>query len=153
MSLELCHKKVLYAPSIMAKDILILSLNRNGFCFAQYVAFAVLLVCYECNGSNELLCCVIAQDVIMRNKEEILKEFKKLLEEEFEVDPQSITLDSLLYEDLDLDSIDAVDMIVYIQKKTKTKVKPEVFKSVRTVGDVVNVIDDLIQQSKTEHNS
>ncbi|WP_281710300.1 acyl carrier protein [Anaerobiospirillum succiniciproducens] len=89
----------------------------------------------------------------MRNKEEILEEFKKLLEEEFEVDPQSITLDSLLYEDLDLDSIDAVDMIVYIQKKTKTKVKPEVFKSVRTVGDVVNVIDDLIQQSKTEHNS
>ena len=89
----------------------------------------------------------------MRNKEEILEEFKKLLEEEFEVDPQSITLDSFLYEDLDLDSIDAVDMIVYIQKKTKTKVKPEVFKSVRTVGDVVNVIDDLIQQSKTEHNS
>lgn len=89
----------------------------------------------------------------MRNKEEILEEFKKLLEDEFEVDPQSITLDSLLYEDLDLDSIDAVDMIVYIQKKTKTKVKPEVFKSVRTVGDVVNVIDDLIQQSKTEHNS
>ena len=89
----------------------------------------------------------------MRNKEEILEEFKKMLEEEFEVDPQSITLDSLLYEDLDLDSIDAVDMIVYIQKKTKTKVKPEVFKSVRTVGDVVNVIDDLIQQSKTEHNS
>lgn len=89
----------------------------------------------------------------MRNKEEILEEFKKLLEEEFEVDPQSITLDSLLYEDLDLDSIDAVDMIVYIQKKTKTKVKPEVFKSVRTVADVVNVIDDLIQQSKTEHNS
>lgn len=89
----------------------------------------------------------------MRNKEEILEEFKKLLEEEFEVDPQSITLDSLLYEELDLDSIDAVDMIVYIQKKTKTKVKPEVFKSVRTVGDVVNVIDDLIQQSKTEHNS
>ena len=89
----------------------------------------------------------------MRNKEEILEEFKKLLEEEFEVDPQSINLDSLLYEDLDLDSIDAVDMIVYIQKKTKTKVKPEVFKSVRTVGDVVNVIDDLIQQSKTEHNS
>ena len=89
----------------------------------------------------------------MRNKEEILEEFKKLLEEEFEGDPQSITLDSLLYEDLDLDSIDAVDMIVYIQKKTKTKVKPEVFKSVRTVGDVVNVIDDLIQQSKTEHNS
>lgn len=88
----------------------------------------------------------------MRNKEEILEEFKKLLEEEFEVDPQSITLDSLLYDDLDLDSIDAVDMIVYIQKKTKTKVKPEVFKSVRTVGDVVNVIDDLIQQSKTEHN-
>lgn len=89
----------------------------------------------------------------MRNKEEILEEFKKLLEEEFEVDPQSITLDSLLYDDLDLDSIDAVDMIVYIQKQTKTKVKPEVFKSVRTVGDVVNVIDDLIQQSKTEHNS
>lgn len=81
----------------------------------------------------------------MTSREEILSEFKKLLETQFEIDPNNVTLQSSLYEDLDLDSIDAVDMIVYIQKKTNTKIQPEEFKSVNTVEDVVNIIAKVLK--------
>ncbi len=74
------------------------------------------------------------------SKEEIFNELKEMMHELFEVDPEKITLESRLYEELDLDSIDAVDLIVHLQKLTHRKFKPEEFKSVRTVSDVVEVI-------------
>ncbi len=74
------------------------------------------------------------------SKENILVELKKLLHELFELNPDTITLDSKLYEDLDLDSIDAVDLIVHLQSLTNKKFNPEEFKTVRTIRDVVNVI-------------
>ena len=64
----------------------------------------------------------------------------------FEIDPQDITPEARLYEDLELDSIDAVDMIVHLQKKTGKKIKPETFKSVRTVQDVVDAVEQLLRE-------
>ena len=72
-----------------------------------------------------------------------LELLQRVLGEDFDLDPGSITTDSLLYEDLDLDSIDAVDLIVRLKELTGKKVPPEQFKSVRTVGDVVAVLDSL----------
>jgi len=74
------------------------------------------------------------------SKEEIFSELKKIMHELFEIDPDLITLDSKLYETLDLDSIDAVDLIVHLQTMTGRKFNPEEFKSVRTVSDVIDVI-------------
>lgn len=82
----------------------------------------------------------------MQNKEEIFSELKKILVELFEIDEASITLDAHLYEDLDLDSIDAIDLIVKLQQITGKKVEPEAFKSVRKVQDVVDVVHNLIRQ-------
>ena len=62
----------------------------------------------------------------------------------FDVSPEAITLGSDLQSDLDLDSIDAVDLIVKVQELIGQKIKPEVFKTVRTVGDVVDRIYDLV---------
>ena len=60
--------------------------------------------------------------------------------------PQDIKPEARLYEDLELDSIDAVDMIVHLQKKTGKKIKPEEFKAVRTVQDVVEAVERLLQE-------
>lgn len=76
-------------------------------------------------------------------QEEIYQEISTLLTSLFEIDAGQITPEARLYEDLDLDSIDAVDMIVYLQKKTGKKIKPEDFKNVRTVQDVVDVLSGL----------
>ena len=73
-------------------------------------------------------------------KEEIFTRLKPILHELFEIDPKQIKLESSLYEDLDLDSIDAIDLIVNLQSITNKKFKPQEFKSVRTIADVVEVI-------------
>ena len=75
----------------------------------------------------------------------LLNEISVLLVQLFDLDPALVRPEARLYEDLDLDSIDAVDMVVHLQKKTGRKVRPEVFKSVRTVQDVVGVVESLLQ--------
>lgn len=80
----------------------------------------------------------------MTEQETIFQEVTELLHKLFEIDPQDITPESRLYEDLELDSIDAVDMVVHLQKKTGKKIKPEEFKSVRTVQDVVDAVSRLL---------
>lgn len=67
-----------------------------------------------------------------------------LLVEEFEVELADITLASKLYEELDLDSIDAVDLMVRLKEITGKKIAPEAFKEVRTIEDVVNAVADLL---------
>ncbi|RPH30015.1 acyl carrier protein [Buttiauxella warmboldiae] len=77
------------------------------------------------------------------NKQDIYQEVTGLLVKLFELSAEQITPQSRLYEDLDLDSIDAVDMVVHLQKRTGKKIKPEDFKAVRTVQDVVDAVERL----------
>lgn len=81
----------------------------------------------------------------MVTEQQILDELKRVLEEAFEIDPAAVVPEAKLYDDLDLDSIDAVDLIVklrpFIGEKT---VSPNDFKQVRTVGDLTKVLEALI---------
>ncbi|MFY2826539.1 acyl carrier protein [Ruegeria sp. MALMAid1280] len=74
------------------------------------------------------------------NFDEVLDLLKQYLEEDFEVPPQDVQPDARLYEDLDLDSIDAVDLIVRFQRDIGKRFSAEEFKSARTVKDVVDVV-------------
>jgi len=76
----------------------------------------------------------------MNNREEILTAIKDIMVDMFEIDEQAITLEARLYEDLDFDSIDAVDMIVKLKEMTGKTVKPEDFKTARTINDVVEAV-------------
>ena len=73
----------------------------------------------------------------MISEANIESQLQHYLVEMFKVPPEKITRDARLFEDLDLDSIDAVDLIVKLQELTGRKFKPEEFKSVRTVGDLI----------------
>lgn len=79
-------------------------------------------------------------------RDEIFSTLSGYLEEMFEVPAEKISLDAKLFEELDLDSIDAVDLVVKLQELTGKKIKPEQFKTVRTVGDVVDRVHDLVSQ-------
>ncbi|MBT1445305.1 acyl carrier protein [Shewanella sp. JM162201] len=81
----------------------------------------------------------------MDNREQILEKLSAILVDDFEIDADAISLEANLYQDLDLDSIDAVDLVIKLQQLTGKKIKPEEFKSVRTVEDVVNAIEALVQ--------
>ncbi len=62
----------------------------------------------------------------------------------FEIEPEHITPESHLFTDLDIDSIDAVDMVVRIREITGKKVKPEDFKEVRTINDVIDAVEKML---------
>jgi acyl carrier protein len=80
----------------------------------------------------------------MHTREEIFIEVQKAISELFEVPLSEVTIESKLYEDLDLDSIDAVDLVVRLQEFTGGKIAPNEFKEVRTVDDVVNSVTSLL---------
>ncbi len=79
------------------------------------------------------------------SREEIFEKLKTILADDFEIAPEKLTLDANLFEDLELDSIDAVDLAVKLQEFTERKISPENFKQIRTVNDVVVAIEELIQ--------
>ena len=88
--------------------------------------------------------------VDISNKNEIFDAICDILEQEFECDREMLKPEARLFEDLDLDSIDAVDLIVKLQKMIKTKVKPEEFKQIRTLWDVTEVIYNIVNNVKPE---
>ncbi|NQD79366.1 acyl carrier protein [Phytopseudomonas seleniipraecipitans] len=80
----------------------------------------------------------------MQTRDEIFATLQDALVELFELSPERISLDANLYEDLEIDSIDAVDLIDHIKRQTGKKIAAEAFKSVRTVGDVVEAVYQLV---------
>ncbi len=80
-------------------------------------------------------------------KEDIYNELKKILTEDLEISEDKINGDANLFTDLDLDSIDAVDIAVRMQQYTDKKLSPEEFKQIRTVDDVVNAVWTLLNNN------
>lgn len=77
------------------------------------------------------------------SRDEIFIQVTTILSDLFEISPEEITMDSKLYEELDLDSIDAVDLVVQLKNALQKDIEPSVFRQVRTVKDVVDVIENL----------
>ena len=82
----------------------------------------------------------------MADKNAIFEHVATTLAELFDLNRADITLESHLGDDLDIDSIDAIDLIVELKKYVGKKISPEDFKSVRTVGDIVNAVSDIMSK-------
>lgn len=78
-------------------------------------------------------------------KDELQARLTELMVQHFEVDADRIQPGARLYEDLDIDSIDAVDMVVQLRPLLGKRLQPEVFKTVRTVQDVIDALHGLMQ--------
>lgn len=77
-------------------------------------------------------------------KEEIYQQIVIILHDTFGLEPDQITPQANLYTDLEIDSIDAVDLIVKLKPLVGKRLQPDVFKSVRTVQDVVDAIHGMM---------
>jgi acyl carrier protein len=77
-------------------------------------------------------------------EDEILAKLREILSEAFEIEPSRVIPPAKLYDELGLDSIDAVDLAIKLQEMTGKRIKPENFKGVRTVGDVIGVVQSLL---------
>ena len=76
-------------------------------------------------------------------KDEIFATIKKLLTEKFEVKSDLISPEKLLVDDLDLDSLDAVDLLIYLGSYINGKLDPALFKDAKTVQDLVDILEPL----------
>ena len=71
----------------------------------------------------------------------VFEKVKKIIAEELNIDAAKITMESTLVEDLEADSLDAVEIIVRIEDEFGLQVDDEAAESVRTVGDLVKCIE------------
>lgn len=81
----------------------------------------------------------------MQTDDEVLERIRSTLVELFEIEPERVTLDARLNEDLEIDSIDAVDLLDRLRRQTGRKISADNFRSVRTVGDLVNAVRAVLQ--------
>lgn len=75
---------------------------------------------------------------------EILDKLRVILQDTFEIDPARVSPETNLFSELDLDSIDAVDLAIKLQELTGKRIKPDEFKTVRTVNDVIAAVHGLL---------
>jgi acyl carrier protein len=80
------------------------------------------------------------------NRDELFTWVADLLADMFELDRASLSPASNLYADLDIDSIDAVDLAVKLKQMTGKRLQPEVFKTIRTIEDVVDALAGLAEE-------
>lgn len=76
--------------------------------------------------------------------EEIIRQVHDVLHEGFEVPREKLRAEAHLYHDLGIDSLDAVDMLVYIEEKIGRTIDGTLFKEVRTVGDIYSVMQQVM---------
>lgn len=85
------------------------------------------------------------------SEQRIYEILSEILVNDFEIPAEKIDLDARLYEDFDIDSIDAVDMIVQLKPHLgNRRVTPQDFKTVRTLGDVVTVIARVLDRPEED---
>jgi acyl carrier protein len=79
-------------------------------------------------------------------KDDLFLQLSKILQETFEIPAERITPQAQLFADLDIDSIDAVDLIVRMKPLVGKRLQPEAFKSVRSVQDVVDALHRIMTE-------
>jgi acyl carrier protein len=83
----------------------------------------------------------------VNSTQEIFEQLRSVLHELFEIAPEKVTLEAHLYNDLEIDSIDTIDLILRLKELTGRKIQPDQFRHVRTVGDAVAAIQSLLKQT------
>jgi acyl carrier protein len=85
------------------------------------------------------------------NKDQIFQRITSILHDTFGIDVARVVPGAKLGEDLDIDSIDAVDLIVQLKPLLGGNLRPEAFKAVRSVQDVVDVVHDMMHAGAVSH--
>ena len=80
-------------------------------------------------------------------KEEIFDKLKAILSKEFEIEEDKITPAAKLADDLELDSIDSINLIIKMKDFIPGKVDPAIFKTVKTMQDVVDALYPYTKQA------
>ena len=75
-------------------------------------------------------------------KEEIFDKLKELVVDQLGVDEDEVTMEASMQDDLGADSLDLVDLVMSVEEEFGVKVADEDLENIKTVGDIVNYIED-----------
>jgi acyl carrier protein len=78
------------------------------------------------------------------HKAEILREIQIMMKELFELDPDRVQPSARLIEDLELDSLDAIDLAVKVEESTGLALDEAKIRSLRTIEDVIVAVGALV---------
>lgn len=71
----------------------------------------------------------------------VLEKVKVILADQFDVEEDSITLETDMQDDLGADSLDVVDLLMSIEDEFEIEIPDEEIENIRTVGELVNYIE------------
>jgi acyl carrier protein len=89
-----------------------------------------------------------SSDIEAPSRDEIFAKVVEILSDSFELDPKTITRTSTLYEELDLDSIDAIDIFTQLRELTGRRPDPADARKVRTVDELIDFVVSEIEKVK-----
>ena len=81
---------------------------------------------------------------------EIIKSVNATLSENFEIPAHKLRGEATLFDELEFDSLDAIDMMVYLEEKFQVQVPGEIFKEIKTLGDVYKLVGELTRTTKSQ---
>lgn len=70
------------------------------------------------------------------------KEIKKIISETMEISIKDIDINSNLSRDLEMESLDIIDLIVEVENKYNIEIKDKHIKNIQTVRDLIDYIDE-----------
>ncbi len=79
-------------------------------------------------------------------KDELFGVLKNVLINDFDVEEELVKPEANIVKDLDLDSIDAVELIVKMKPYVNGKIAPAMFKNVKTCQDTIDLLYPLLKQ-------
>ena len=89
-------------------------------------------------------------DAATPTKDVILDELRSLMKSEFDLSPDRIQPSTLLIDDLDLDSIDLVDLAVALEESSGLRLEDEELKAVQTVEDAVTMVEAALARRNAD---
>lgn len=83
-------------------------------------------------------------------RDELVEQVNSILHLQLEIPLERLVPEANLFDDLALDSLDAVDMLVHLEDHLKVKFNVDLFKNVRTVGDVYKLVGELVLSASAD---
>ena len=72
----------------------------------------------------------------------IYEKIKKIIADNLEIDEDSITMDSVVTDDLGADSLDIVDLVMSFEDEFGVEIPDDAVENIKTVGDIVKYIEE-----------
>ena len=74
----------------------------------------------------------------------VFEKVREILCEQLEIDPDEITLDTDIVNDLGADSLDIVDLVMSLEDEFETEMPDEAIEDIKTVRDIVHFIEENV---------